>query len=176
VASGSRDRVTIDLRGIGPAVRAAACARQITVAAFVREALVEAARPSPESSPPEGDGLDRSEIVKLTLRLPEPDAELVVLKSAALGLSYGAFVGRLVRGAPLPTLTADRAADRDALIASTDHLAELTVDLNALIRMLRTANSEGAERYRNSATSLATDVRRHLDIASRVIARNVGEP
>jgi hypothetical protein len=87
MAGASRDRVTIDLRSIGPAVRAAACARQITVAAFAREALVEAAGISPEPSVPEGDVFDRSEIVKLKLRLPAPVAELLVLKCAALGLS-----------------------------------------------------------------------------------------
>ena len=175
MAGASRDRVTIDLRGIGPAMRTAAASRQLTVAAFARGALVEAARPSVEPSPRESDGLDRSEIVKLALRLSSLDAEVLVLKSAALGLSYGGLVGRLVRGTPLPALAADRAADRDALIASTDHLAELAADLNALIRMLRTANSEGAERYRASAMSLATDVRRHLDLASRMIARTGGD-
>lgn len=41
-----------------------------------------------------------------------------------------------------------RAADRDAHITSTDHLAELVADLNNLIRMLRAGNSAGAERYR----------------------------
>ena len=40
----ARDRVGVDLRGIGDAVRAAARARQTTVAAFAREALVEAER------------------------------------------------------------------------------------------------------------------------------------
>ena len=49
------------------------------------------------------------------------------------------------------------------------------LDLNALIRMLRTGDTEGAERYRASAMSLATDVRRHLDLASRVIARTGDE-
>jgi hypothetical protein len=151
MAVASRDRVGVDLRGIGDAVRAAARARQTTLAAFAREALVEAI--GPLSTPPIelAKTLDPSEIVKLTLRLPSPDAELLVLKSAACGLSYGALVARLVRNAPLPAPAADRGADRDALIASTDHLAELAADLNALIRMLRTANSQGAERYRDLA-------------------------
>jgi len=175
MAQTSRDRVGVDLRGIGDAVRAAARARQITLAALAREALVEAV--GPRSTPPiePASTLDPSEVVKLTLRLPSRDAELLVLKSAALGLSYGAFVGRLVRGAPLPALAADRAADRAALIASVDHLAQLSTDLSALIRMLRRANSEGAERYRNSAASLVSDVRSHLDLASKVIARNGAE-
>ena len=171
-----RDRVGIDLRGIGDAVRAAARARQTTVAAFAREALVEAV--GAFSEPPTGvaGNLHRSEVAKLTLRLQSLDAELLVLKSAALGLSYGAFVGRLVRGAPLPAVAVDRAADRAALMASVDHLGQLSTDLSALIRMLRRADSEGAERYRNSATALVSDVRRHLDLASKVIARIAGEP
>jgi len=176
MAQASRDRVGVDLRGIGDAVRAATRARQTTVAAFAREALVEAlGRPSalPEVS---AAGFGRAEIVKLTLRLRSLDAELLMLKSAALGLSYGAFVGRLVRGTPLPALATDRAADRAALMASVDHLAQLSTDLSALIRMLRRANSEGAERYRNSAVSLVSDVRRHLDLASKVIARNGADP
>ena len=36
------DRVTINLRGIGDAVRSAAAARGLTIAAFAREALVSA--------------------------------------------------------------------------------------------------------------------------------------
>ena len=172
----ARDRVSIDLRGIGDTVRVAARARQTTVAAFAREALLEAVGPLSERSMDVAGDLNRSEIVKFTLRLQSLDAELLMLKSGALGLSYGAFAGRLVRGTPLPALAAERAADRAALMASVDHLAQLSTDVSALIRMLRRANSEGAERYRNSAASLVSDVRRHLDLASKVIARNGGEP
>ena len=175
MASASRDRVTIDLRGIGPSVRAAAGARQIPVAAFAREALVEAAGISLEPSATAGDVFHRPKLVKLTLRLPSTDADLLILKSAALGLPYGGLVGRLVRGVPLPALASDRTADRDALIASVDCLTELAADLNGLIRILRTGDSEGAERCGASAMSLATDVRRHLDLASRVIARTGAE-
>ena len=39
MASASRDRVTIDLRGIGPSVRAAASARHLRVAAYARLGL-----------------------------------------------------------------------------------------------------------------------------------------
>jgi len=176
VTGTARDRVGVDLRGIGDAVRAAARARQTTVAAFAREALVEAVGPRSERQMGDTANLDRSEIVKLTLRLQSLDAELLVLKSAALGLSSGAYVGRLVRGTPLPALAAERTADRDALIASVDHLAQLSTDLSALVRMLRRGNSEAAARDRTSFTSLVPDVRRHLDLASKVIARHGAEP
>jgi hypothetical protein len=176
VTSPSRDRVTIDLRRIGPAVRAAADARQVTVATFCREALVEAAGSPIVPTPLLNDDRDRSQSAKLTLRLPLPDAELLIRRAAALGMSYGAFVGRLVRNAPLPAPAADRAADRTALIASVDTLNELAADLNALNRMLRNGDADGVSRYRASAMSLLTNVRRHLDLASRVIARNGGDP
>ncbi len=171
-----RDRVTLDLRGIGPAVRAAAAARQVTVATFCREVLVEAAGTPTAALPPASDGPDHSQSTKLTLRLSQLDAELLIVSAVTLGLSYGGFVSRLVRGAPLPASAADRAADRAALIASVDRLTELSADLNALVRLLRTGKSEGIDRYRVSALSLLTDVRRHLDLASRVIARNGGDP
>ena len=176
MAGAGRDRVSIDLRGVGDIVRAAARTRQITVAAFAREALLEAVGPLSEPSTDVATNLNRSEIVKLTLRLQFLDAELLMLKSGALGLSYGAFVGRLVRGAPLPAPAVDRAADRAALMASVDHLAQLSTDVSALTRILRKANAEGADRYSKSAASLVSDVRRHLDLASTVIARNGGEP
>ena len=66
---GSRDRVCVDLRGIRDTVRTAARARQIAVAAFAREALVEAiGRPSALPEVTVAD-FGRAEIVKLTLRL-----------------------------------------------------------------------------------------------------------
>ena len=69
-----RDRVSIDLRGVGDTVRAAARARQTTVAAFAREALLEAVGPLSERSMDVAGDLNRSEIVKFTLRLQSLDA------------------------------------------------------------------------------------------------------
>lgn len=40
MAAGSRDRVTVDLRGAGPVVQAKATAQGLTLAAFVRRALM----------------------------------------------------------------------------------------------------------------------------------------
>ena len=98
----SRDRVTIDLRGIGPSVRAAASARRLRVAAYARLALAEASNgqgaPSVPDSPIERAGA----VMKVTLRLDPSDAELLLLGTAHVGLSYGAFVARLLRGLPLP--------------------------------------------------------------------------
>lgn len=175
MAADSRDRVTIDLRGIGPSVRAAASVRRLRVAAYARLALAEASKqpaaPSPPASP-----IDRAgAVMKVTLRLDPIDAELLLLGAAQVGLSYGAFVARLLRGTALPAPLVDRVKDRDALIASSDHLATLSADLASLIRMLKRADSEGAKRYREAAESLLVEVRRHLELASRVVSRNGGE-
>ena len=70
--------------------------------------------------------------MKVTLRLDTIDAELLLLGAAQVGLSYGAFVGRLLRGTPLPAPLADRVKDRDALIVSSDQLATLSADLAAI--------------------------------------------
>jgi hypothetical protein len=52
MAGTSRERVTIDLRGIGPSVRAAASARRLRVAAYARLALAEASNQPAAASPP----------------------------------------------------------------------------------------------------------------------------
>lgn len=175
MASTSRDRVTIDLRSIGPSVRAAASARRLRVAAYARLALAEAANQSIAPLPP-ASSIERADaVMKVTLRLDPLDAELLLLGAAQLGLSYGAFAGRLLRGTPLPAPLADRAKDRDALIVSSDQLATLSADLASLIRMLKAGDGEGAERYRAAAESLMVEVRRHLERASRVVVRNGGE-
>jgi len=175
MASASRDRVTIDLRGIGPSVRAAASARRLRVAAYARLALAETSNEPVEPSLPASPIERAGTVMKVTLRLDPLDAELLLLGAAQVGLSYGAFVARLLRGTPLPAPLAERVQDRDALIASSDHLATLSADLASLIRMLKRFDGEGAVRYGAAAQALMADVRRHLELASRVAFRNGGE-
>jgi hypothetical protein len=170
MATASRDRVGVDLRGIGDAVRAAARARQITVAALAREALVEAIGRTSTHSDTVPSDFGRADIVKLTLRLRQPEAEALVLNAAHLGLSYGEYVARLVRQTPLPTPAAERAADRAALMTSSDNLAALSVDLATFMRLLRMANSVEVEKYRRRIETIDLEIRRHLDRVSGLIA------
>ena len=170
MAPPSRDRVGVDLRGIGDAVRAAAHARHSTIAAFVRDALVEViGRPVPASEriPAEFGG---TEIVKLSLRMHQHEAEALILSAGGLGLSYGEYVARLVMQVPLPMPAAERAADRAALTASCDNLAALSVDLAAFMRLLRTGKSDEVEKYRRRIETVDFEIRRHLDRASALIA------
>jgi hypothetical protein len=114
MAGSSRDRVTIDLRGIGDAVRSTAVGSGLTVAALARQALVDTIGPQRVHAPLAA--LDRAErqrgVVKLTLRLREPDAEVLIINAIGLGLSYGEYVARMIRQTPLPMPATERAADR----------------------------------------------------------------
>ena len=172
MARSTRDRVTIDLRGIGEAMREAAAARTQTLAAFARDALVTAAA----SQSLAVERLDREDqgarsVTKLHLRMHGCEAEALVVNARLLGLSYGEYVGRLVVGTPLPAPIAQRAADRAALRQSTDQLAVLAGDINAVIRLIRSGKpGEAAREYGDHMLGLEADVRRHLDLASRLVA------
>jgi hypothetical protein len=180
VAGTSRDRVTIDLRGIGDAVRAAAACRGMGVAQLVRRALVMSldlratatvAPVNPGSDGQTPDQVPTRETAKLTLRLPQAHADALMLNAAALGLSYGDYVARLVAGSRLPQPVAERQADRAALLASNDRMAALSTDLVALVTLLRQAKVEQARPYRDRLETADAEIRRHLDRASALIDR-----
>lgn len=173
MAGSSRDRVTIDLRGIGDAVRSAAAGRGQTVAAFARESLIAATGTQALAIERLDAPIHRSRsVAKLHLRMDEREAEVLILKARALGLSYGEYVGRLVTGTPLPAVAAQRDADRRALRWSCDQLAALAGDINALIRLIRLAKgAEAARQFGDRMRGLEADVRRHIDLASRLVAR-----
>lgn len=180
MAGPSRDRVTIDLRGIGDAVRAAAACRGMGVAQLVRRALVicldlrATAAVAPMTRGSDGqtpDHVPARETAKLTLRLPQTHADALMLNAGALGLSYGDYVGRLVAGSRLPQPLAERKADRAALLASNDRMAALSTDLVALVTLLRQAKVEQARPYRDRLETADAEIRRHLDRASALINR-----
>ena len=173
MAGPSRDRVTLDLRGIGDAVRAAAASRGMGVAQLVRRAIVMSldlrattavAAGSDGQAPPQA-------MAKLTLRLPQAHADALILNAMTLGLSYGEYVARLVDGSRLPQPLAERQADRAALLKSNDRMATLSTDLVALITLLRQSKVEQARPYRDRLESADAEIRRHLDRASALIDR-----
>jgi hypothetical protein len=172
------DRVTIDLRGIGDAVRSAAAGRGLTIAAFAREALVSALSEAPplrELSDAPAPRLHGT--VKLTWRMDVRAAEALAANARALGLSYGQYVGYLVSAAPLPAPSGQRVADRTALQASTDHLAVLAREVSEVLRLARTHRPEEEMRQRTQhLRNLVDDVRRHLDLASSFLSDRGGKP
>lgn len=172
------DRVTISLHGIGDAVRSAAAGRGLTIAAFAREALVSALSEAPPlREVPDAPAPQRYGTVKLTWRMDVRAAEALATNARALGLSYGQYVGYLVSAAPLPPPVAQRAADWAALRVSTDHLAVLAREVSEVLRLARAHRPEEEMRQRTQhLRNLVDDVRRHLDLASSLLADRGGAP
>lgn len=139
MATASRERATIDLRGLGPALKAHAQARNLTVSDVARLA-VAAVLETPGSEAPvqvsgETDAAgDRT--VKLTIRLRRGVAARLATRARACGLSHGAYLTTLIDGAPAPPL-----ATATALGTSTEQLAVVSADLNELIRTIRRDSS-----------------------------------
>lgn len=179
MAGTARDRVTIDLRGIGDAVRGAAAVRGMGVAQLARRALVmsldlRATAVAPMERESDGQTPHQAptrDTAKLTLRLSQAHADALMLNAGALGLSYGDYVGRLVAGSRLPQPLVERQADRAALLASNDRMAALSTDLVALVTLLRQAKVEQARPYRDRLETADIEIRRHLDRASALIDR-----
>ncbi|HSI48138.1 MAG TPA: hypothetical protein VLA61_07715 [Ideonella sp.] len=173
MAGTSRDRVTIDLRGIGDAVRAAAAGRGMGIAQLVRRAVVMSLDLRATAAVAAGsDGQTPAQaMTKLTLRLPQAHADALILNAVTLGLSYGEYVARLVDGSRLPQPLAERQADRGALIESNDRMATLSTDLVALVALLRQAKVEQARPYRDRLETADAEIRRHIDRASALIDR-----
>jgi hypothetical protein len=170
MATRSRDRVTIDLRGIGNAARVAAQAHGATLAVFARQALIgalpaEAAALIPHAKPHRDVGT-----VKISVRLSHGDSADLATQAAALGISQARLIALLIRRAELPLPAAARASDRDALRASTDQLAAVSADLQQFMRVLRGGSTEAVERYRERIQAVDSDIRMHLDRASAFLA------
>ena len=81
MAGSSRDRVTIDLRGIGDSVRSAAAGRGQTVATFARHSLVASAGPQALAIERlDAPASPSRSFAKLHLRMDEREAELRALQ------------------------------------------------------------------------------------------------
>ena len=171
MAQRSRDRVTIDLCGIGDAARAAAQACDATLAVFARQALIAALPPDatvlPTRAEPHGT---TGGTIKLSVRLSLSDSVVLASQARLRGVSQARLVALLIRDAPLPGLAHERHSDRAALRASTEQLAALSVDLQQFMRLLRRGSSEGVERYRQRLHAVDSDLRAHINRASAFLA------
>ena len=172
-----RERVTIDLRGLGAAVHLRAAAERTTVAALARRAitaildapgsqdeLFSAVAAAAPRVPP--DGLP----VKVTVRMSATYAVTLATRAHCADVSQGAYVAGLLDNAPPPPQPKDHRVAIGALLTSTDQLAALSTDLNAFMRLLGRSNPAALEPYRASVMSLNKDVQGHLAAASRLMS------
>jgi len=169
VSADSRDRVTVDLRGLALAVKAQAAARNMTLAAFARAAMVDALKQAEADPfhPSQVGGLDNSQPVKLTLSVPMRQASWLVEHARAAGLSYGTYLASIIEGTPAPGSLGEAVG---AVTASTNQLAAMSTDLNDFVRLLRQGRSAEAEKYRQRVMSLVDEVRQHMRLEAALSA------
>lgn len=168
----ARDRVTIDLCGIGDAVRSAASAQGVSVAVFARQALIaslpnDAAALLPHAEP----SADLSGAIKLSVRLSTADSAVLATQAAALGLSQARLVALLIRRTELPIPATERRTELAALRTSNDQLATIAADVSLFVRALSRPDLAAPAPFRQRMLNLDTDITRHLQIAAALLAR-----
>jgi hypothetical protein len=136
----SRDRITIELRGLREPLHAHAAARGVTTAALARATLkawLDGANMGNASASvqhkPVTEGRGEAH-VRVKLRLPAAQAVLLANRVRAADVAQGIYVAGLIDSAPPVPLPTNHAAAVAALVSSTDQLATLGTDLNAFAR------------------------------------------
>ena len=166
-----RERVTIDLRGIGPRLHSHAAARGKTTASVVRAAVVSMLDAEGASEEP-GAGAERvdARTVKVTVRLGVWHAVRLAHCARKAGVSQGTYLAGLLDGVPPSPRPIDHGAAVAALADSTQKVAAMSADVHGFIRLMRNAKPGEAEKYRAGLMSLSKDMRQHLEVASRLMA------
>jgi hypothetical protein len=170
----AREYFTVDLRGLRAALAARAARDGMTESDVMRSALAtslgtsravlfDPVRRSIADSPSASQ-------VKLSVRVAAPTARRLDQDARAAGLSRGAYLTRLIVGAPAVASLADRAAACKALNNSSEELAIMSRDINHLTQLLRQGSVQAAQSYAARHETLDRDVRSHLALAAAVLA------
>ena len=174
MAPSSRDRISVDLRGLKAALIERARAQGASPSDFVRTALADVlSEPPPATSmraAPRADFSSSDGRVRLSLRLSGRDKRAIVFAADRAGLSIGNYVAGLAVGIPAPSNGTEPADSLAALVASNACMATLSRDLRHLTSLLRQGSIRAAQEYRETLDSVAGDVCRHLAFASAVLA------
>ena len=169
-----REYFTVDLRGLRAALASRAAAAGMTESDVLRSALAVALRDDPGAivipTPGAAEPSLPTTQVKLSSRLTSAAVARLGRNARAAGLSRGAYLTRLIEGAPPVTSSADRASSAAALSASAAEVALLSRDINHLTHLLRIGNVEAARPYRERLDTLDADMRAHLDLVAAVLA------
>lgn len=168
----AREFFTVDLRGLRAALSARASASGMTESDVLRSALAVAFQDAPLDAPMPGavEPARRAPLVKLSTRLPRAAADRLDSRARAAGLSRGAYLTRLIDGAPPVVSAVDRTLCAAALSTSSAELALLSRDITRLTLLLRQGDVAAAKQYRDHLDTLDADVRAHLDRAAAVLA------
>ena len=174
VAANVRDRVTIDLRGLGAAQQARAKARQLTAAALARAAIAAMLREesAPQASVADGGHptVEPHRVIKVTVRLTVAHAVRLATLARAADESQGAYLASLIDGLPPPIKPPDHTDLIVGLAASTTELAAVASDINAFMRLLTQDSRHVAAHVQERWYRFAEEIRDHLSLASATLS------
>ena len=170
----TRGCFTVDLRGLRAPLAARAARDGLTESDVLRCALATALGPDLAILPGPANDCTAAQLpashVRLSARLMRPAANRLDQSARAAGLSRGAYLARLIQGAPPVASSADRAALCAALNKSSEELSVMSRDINHLTQLLRQGSVEAAKSYAARHETLDRDVRSHLALAAAVLA------
>jgi hypothetical protein len=170
----AHDFVTVDMRGLRAALVARAQADRVSVSVLVRAAVARdlglAAEGEPGYADVPGGAATKATSVKLSIRMTAEEARQLAAGARAASLSRGAYLAGLISNVPVLSAGGGRAEHIATLIASSAELSTLSRNIHRLTALLHQANVEPARPYREMLDTLADDVRRHLELAARVLA------
>jgi hypothetical protein len=166
LAPSSRDRISVDLQGLGAGLSARASAERVGVSEIVRRAVARELKLQPELLA----GV-ASVTMRLSIRLTREEvAELDALADRA-GLSRSAYLsGLLARVPAIAGASTSRPDLLAALHASCAELSTLSRNLHHLAALLRQGQVRAALEYREVLRRLEADVRSHLELAAGALA------
>ena len=172
MAPSSRDRISVDLRGLRAALFEQARARGVSPSDFVRHAVARSLDRTDTTgtdvqAPSVRSARDR---VRLSLRLSSEETRALAAAAAAAGLPVGVYVAALAAGVPLLMEGGNRHDHLAALVASSAELATLIRNIHHLTTLLRQGNVRAALEYANLLKTLDHDIRAHLAFAAGVLA------
>lgn len=166
------DQVHIRLLGLGPRLLARARRDQCTVASIIRTAIVRLleSQHEPAQAAEPSDVPSDGRKVRVLLSFSPARARVLASRATACGMSRSRYVMALIDGARPPAQAADHGAMITALCRSTDQLAVLSRDLNALLRMLRQSRDPQVEPVCVQLHELIEVIHEHLFEASTLLA------
>jgi hypothetical protein len=106
----------------------------------------------------------------VSLRLARHDAAALTQAASNAGLPLGTFLVDLVAGVPVAEQGGKRADHLAVLVASSAELSTLSRNVHHLTNLLRQGSVRAAQEYADMLDHVEVDVRRHLLLASNVLA------
>jgi hypothetical protein len=165
-----RDRISVDLRGIGAAVADCAAARAISVSELVREALARHSVIDDEvRAPAAAVRHGGNDSVRISLTMTRMQASTLRRSARDAALPAGAYLAALVAGKASVVSRGPRADAAASLVSSCSVLSVLARDLRHLTHLLGKGEVRAAQEYRARLDDVEATVQSHLRVAAEVL-------